>query len=386
MICQCCGVEAPTKYVEFHQNIGALLVRFHRAIKGNLCKSCINKYFWKFTLINLTLGWWGTISFFLTPFFILNNLIRYLGTLKLPSAPIKATAPAPVPRQPSVYSFSGRSLSVPKEEFKRPASSQPPAAKSPKSSSFYSTDYTAFPDLEAQLRELTTQAWTTEQSLHSQLLLNPKDFVNVAEPSQVVEVLIRHARRTTPGLNVPYMIPRVLVVSMPAAGMFKVDEEGWVTIELGENFFQDKLAAQAILAHEVCHYILENSGIRKSDVNLNERYTDLCMFVCGFGEIFLAGYRRDAAQQDYRPGHRLGYLTDVEYQFAQRYVIQLRELDRVSPPKELDTLKKRLLALLYSDQGSLSRNIELERRRSPHKSDVELYQDAIDRLERDRGR
>jgi hypothetical protein len=93
MICQCCGVEAPTKYVEFYQNIGALLVRFHKAVKGNLCKSCINKYFWEFTLINLTLGWWGTISFFLTPFLILNNLIRYLGTLKLPGVPVGATAP-----------------------------------------------------------------------------------------------------------------------------------------------------------------------------------------------------------------------------------------------------------------------------------------------------
>jgi hypothetical protein len=93
MMCQCCGVEASTKYVEFYQNIGALFVRFHKAIKGNLCKSCINKYFWEFTLITLTLGWWGTISFFLTPFFILNNLIRYLGTLKLQPVPAGAVAP-----------------------------------------------------------------------------------------------------------------------------------------------------------------------------------------------------------------------------------------------------------------------------------------------------
>jgi hypothetical protein len=292
----------------------------------------------------------------------------------------------PHPGKPSVYSFSGRSLSAPKDEFKPSGASQPPVEKSPKPPS-YSPARTAFPDLEAELRELATQAWTTEQSLRSQLLLNPKDFVNVAEPAQVVDVLIRHARRITPGFSVPQMVPRVLVVSMPAAaGMFKVDEEGWVTIELGTNFFQDKLAAQAILAHEVCHYILENSGIRKSDANLNERYTDLCMFVCGFGEIFLAGYRRYASQQNYRPGHRLGYLTDAEYQFSQRYVMQLRQSGEISPPKELDILKRRLLTLLFGDQASCSRNIELERQRSPHKSDVELYQDAIDRLERDRGR
>jgi hypothetical protein len=93
VICQCCGVEAPTKYVEFYQNIGALLVRFHKSIKGKLCKSCINKYFWEFTMTNLTLGWWGTISFIMTPFLIINNVIRYLGALKLQPVPIGATAP-----------------------------------------------------------------------------------------------------------------------------------------------------------------------------------------------------------------------------------------------------------------------------------------------------
>jgi HEAT repeat protein len=92
MICKCCGVKAPTKYVEFYQNIGAFFVRHHKAVKGNLCKSCINKYFWEFTLINLTLGWWGTISFFITPFLILNNLIRYLGTLKLKGVSNSTTA------------------------------------------------------------------------------------------------------------------------------------------------------------------------------------------------------------------------------------------------------------------------------------------------------
>ncbi|GBF79922.1 hypothetical protein AsFPU1_1322 [Aphanothece sacrum FPU1] len=260
-------------------------------------------------------------------------------------------------------------------------------AKSPVQPS-HSSSLSTFPDLATQLLELATQAWTTEESFQqSQFLLNPADFVNITAPTQVIEVLIRHARRIVPGFSVPQMIPRVQVVSLPAAaGMFKVDEEGWVTIEVGANFFQDKLAAQAILVHEVCHYILENSGIRKSDVNLNERYTDLCMFICGFGEIFLAGYRRDVAQQNYHPGHRLGYLTDAEYHFAQRYVMQLRQSGEISPSKELDRLKKRLLNLCYGDQKMCSRLLEYERQKKPHQSDVELYQDAIDHLEGDRSR
>jgi hypothetical protein len=59
-------------------------------------------------------------------------------------------------RQPSVYSFPGRSLSEPKDEFKHPASSQPPVAQSPQPSSPYSSTRKVFPALAPQLRELAT--------------------------------------------------------------------------------------------------------------------------------------------------------------------------------------------------------------------------------------
>lgn len=287
----------------------------------------------------------------------------------------------------STYSFSGRSLSSPRDEIQYRASTQVATPTSPQHS-FYGSPILAFPALEAQLRELASKAWATEKSLQQpQFLLNPADFININSPVQVVEILIRHAKRTTPGFNVPQLVPRVLVTSIPfAAGMFEVDEEGWVTIKVRSDFFQDKLAAQAILAHEVCHYILENSGIRKNNTESNEKYTDLCMFVCGFGEIFLAGYRRETAQQDYRPGHRLGYLTDDEYQFAQRYVLQLRKSGEVTPIGELEQLKQRLIHLLYDDIASCNRQIAAERKRYPHQSEVAIYQAVINRLERDRER
>ena len=85
MICQLCGVEAATKYVEFYQNIGALIMRFHKSLKGELCKNCIHEQFWMFTLVNVTLGWWGIISLVVTPFFIINNVARYLMCLTMPA-------------------------------------------------------------------------------------------------------------------------------------------------------------------------------------------------------------------------------------------------------------------------------------------------------------
>ncbi|MFH7024514.1 MAG: hypothetical protein ACHBN1_03725 [Heteroscytonema crispum UTEX LB 1556] len=101
------------------------------------------------------------------------------------------------------------------------------------------------------------------------------------------------------------------------------------------------------------------------------------MFVCGFGEIFLCGYKQTPAQQEYRPGHCLGYLTDAEYEYAFSYVMKLRQSNELAPPSELDTLKKRLRQLVF-DADSCSRLIKAARKRNPHKSEIDLYRDEID--------
>ena len=62
ILCQGCGVEAPTRYAEFHQNIGALVIRFGKSYKGQLCKQCMHKYFWQASLTTLFLGPWGVVS------------------------------------------------------------------------------------------------------------------------------------------------------------------------------------------------------------------------------------------------------------------------------------------------------------------------------------
>lgn len=93
MICHACGVEAPTKYVAFYQNIGALVVRFSKSVEGHLCKGCVHKHFWSLTSTTFVLGWWGTISFIVTPFFLLNNMVRYAGCLAMPAVPPGAQPP-----------------------------------------------------------------------------------------------------------------------------------------------------------------------------------------------------------------------------------------------------------------------------------------------------
>src|SRR6266516_3004143 len=76
--CQGCGAVGPTTLVDFRKNIGALVVPFNHEISGALCKKCVDRYFWSYTLTTLFLGWWGLISFFITPFNIFTNVAQYV--------------------------------------------------------------------------------------------------------------------------------------------------------------------------------------------------------------------------------------------------------------------------------------------------------------------
>ena len=66
--------------------------------RGELCRGCLGDSFWHHTLRNLTLGWWGTISFFVTWYFLVNNVITYvlarseLGKSRRKVAPVRSIA------------------------------------------------------------------------------------------------------------------------------------------------------------------------------------------------------------------------------------------------------------------------------------------------------
>jgi hypothetical protein len=93
IVCEKCGLEAETRYVEFYQNVGLLVLRLHKDIKGHLCKHCINKAFWIYTGISLIGGWWGIISLCLNPFILINNIYRYISSLQMEPPHPDATAP-----------------------------------------------------------------------------------------------------------------------------------------------------------------------------------------------------------------------------------------------------------------------------------------------------
>ena len=67
--------------VTYRQNTGMLVARRSGVIAGSLCRTCSGRAFWKTTIHTFFLGWWGTISLIITPFFLLNNV--YFGTRTL---------------------------------------------------------------------------------------------------------------------------------------------------------------------------------------------------------------------------------------------------------------------------------------------------------------
>jgi hypothetical protein len=77
--CQICGVRGPTHYVELKQNVGLIVLRLTKAVKGNLCERCAADQFRATTIVTAFFGWWGIVSFFATPIILIGNVSQYLG-------------------------------------------------------------------------------------------------------------------------------------------------------------------------------------------------------------------------------------------------------------------------------------------------------------------
>src|SRR5436190_983251 len=82
--CDACRTYAPVMNATYHQNTGMLMMRQHRQASGAFCRGCHFRVFWRFSLHTFFLGWWGTISFVLTPIFLLNNMGLFIASQTLP--------------------------------------------------------------------------------------------------------------------------------------------------------------------------------------------------------------------------------------------------------------------------------------------------------------
>jgi len=86
-------MQVPTTFVTFHQNIGMLVMRQTAHVSGYLCRRCATAYFKEYTLTTLLAGWWGMISFFVTPCYLINNLWELRKAQRLPVPPVLPVSP-----------------------------------------------------------------------------------------------------------------------------------------------------------------------------------------------------------------------------------------------------------------------------------------------------
>ena len=82
--CELCRRAVPTIRVSINRHIGAIILMFHRSLSGSFCKPCIARAFKEYTLMTLFLGWWGMLSFFITPIVLINNVIVYVRSQFMP--------------------------------------------------------------------------------------------------------------------------------------------------------------------------------------------------------------------------------------------------------------------------------------------------------------
>lgn len=278
-------------------------------------------------------------------------------------------------------------------------------------------------DIEAALYQLANTAWSTRRvASSSHFVLQPEQLPrpeSADDMAAVVDGLYGHARKWAPGFEIPYRVPHVsLSPLISSAGQYRADSDGYLFIEIAPEFKGQHSALLAILAHEACHHILDLSGVRGNTRNESERLTDLATFICGFGELILAGHSQIRRVGSLWTTTHLGYLSSDEYRSAQRWVLKAQGLSSAaSPPRPeprgflarirrwlartppivapipqpsapvVDVTKFRrkvALARLGGDQALLQRLIEYERRRQPTADELTLLDAVIESLERDR--
>lgn len=85
--CEACRRVGPLRHAHFMQNIGVVVLRFPRTIDGNLCKHCIDKYFFRFTGVTMLLGWWGVISFVYSLIAVPSNFVHWTRSFGMRAPP-----------------------------------------------------------------------------------------------------------------------------------------------------------------------------------------------------------------------------------------------------------------------------------------------------------
>lgn len=149
-------------------------------------------------------------------------------------------------------------------------------------------------------------------------VLLEKDDLTAKDIETAVTDLVSQTKNRIGSLDVPFRKPRVILTTKlptnePGHIEFGNDE---TLIRIHPKYVEDPFALASILCHEIAHFILDHNGIRKSNVNENEKLTDFFVFKCGQGLIYLQGILDVHATQTHAVETKLGYLSLEEMAYA----------------------------------------------------------------------
>lgn len=85
--CQICGKRAATTEIRALKVTGLVIVMTLSQIALRACRQCGVQAYLKGATHSLALGWWGVISFFVTPGFVVHDLFMILRVLMTTRAP-----------------------------------------------------------------------------------------------------------------------------------------------------------------------------------------------------------------------------------------------------------------------------------------------------------
>jgi len=151
----------------------------------------------------------------------------------------------------------------------------------------------------------------------------PKSFLSceILTTSAVEELalsLVDQTRGRIGKMEIPFRRPVVEFTELLPNNEPGHIEFGWqeTTIRMHPRLRRDPFALAAVLCHELAHFILDQNGLRRDDTTVNERLTDLFVFKCGQGLIYLQGILEVNHQANKITESRLGYLTLEEMAYA----------------------------------------------------------------------
>lgn len=220
-------------------------------------------------------------------------------------------------------------------------------------------------NLEALLIELANIAWR-RQPRNGIFFLSSSSFPRSFSKDNIyhsIALLYSHALIWASGLEIPSSIPTLHISPLEegsVAGQYSASESG-PKIILAEKHFMNSKEFLSILVHECCHHILDISGLRGKDNYLNERKTDLIMFICGFGQIILEGF--------VEPDISKGNLSYDEACYVKNWTkdnhFKYRRGEGFIEGEETYLFKK-IILVLHGDREKADRLIEFAKRKFPN--------------------